>query len=285
MKKLILTIITLFINHYVQAQENPDEIISDDTEEHIIAQYDVEPTYLKDLSIKQDYEKAKSLYQKAAEKNQKFVKSKLGYIYSQKQDYSKAKFWIKIAAEKGDREAQNNLASLFEYGLGVKQKYNKAIKWYRESAEKKYDLALNNLAILYAKMGDYSSARFWSEKAAEQGNATSQGILGALYEEGFEVEQSDELSFLWYKKAAENGNETAQNNLGRMYFNQQEYNKALYWFQQSADKGNIDALYNLYIIYAKGLGTSRDFEKAEEFLIKAAAKGQPQALEVQRIRD
>src|SRR5215831_11903976 len=58
-------------------------------------------------------------------------------------------------------------------------------------------------------------------KAAEQGNAQAQSNLGAMYQDGKVVPQSDTEAVKWYRKAAEQGftlvQSDVQSNLGMMY--------------------------------------------------------------------
>ena len=67
------------------------------------------------------------------------------------------------------------------------------------------------------KRGDYSTAlRLW-RLAAEQGNASAQHNLGAMYDKGRGVPQDYAEAAKWFRLAAKQGNAQAQNNLGAMY--------------------------------------------------------------------
>lgn len=50
---------------------------------------------------------------------------------------------------------------------------------------------------------NYQQAASWYRKAAEQGDATAQRLLGFLYEEGQGVAQDYSQAMTWYRKAAE----------------------------------------------------------------------------------
>jgi len=54
-------------------------------------------------------------------------------------------------------------------------------------------------------------------KAAEQGNADEQTLLGLIYEVGQDVPRDDAEAVKWFRKAAEQGNQDGQFFLGRMY--------------------------------------------------------------------
>ncbi len=93
-------------------------------------------------------------------------------------DYATA-FKISLPlAEQGDAEAQYNLGSMYDEGLGVPQDYAEAVKWYR--------------------------------KAAEQGNAKAQNKLGFMYKEGQGVSQDFVQAYMWLDLAAKKGLEDAK---------------------------------------------------------------------------
>ena len=57
---------------------------------------------------------------------------------------------------------------------------------------------------------DYKKAFEWYEKAAEQGFAGAQYNLGAMYEVGQGVDQSDSMAMRWYEDAAAQGHKNAR---------------------------------------------------------------------------
>ena len=56
---------------------------------------------------------------------------------------------------------------------------------------------------------DYAEAMKWWRKAAEQGDASAQYNLGALYANGQDVPQDYVLAHMWISLAAAQGDETA----------------------------------------------------------------------------
>lgn len=73
-------------------------------------------------------------------------------------------------------------------------------------------------------------------------------ILGLCYEFGIGINKSIMNSFYWYIKSAQLGNSDAQWCVGFYYENLRSkisYEKALYWYEQSANQGNIIGLYLL----------------------------------------
>jgi hypothetical protein len=85
----------------------------------------------------------------------------------------------------------------------------------------------------------------WYHKAAEQGYANSQFILGVCFENGQSVAKDPIEAAKWYRKAAEQGHARAQFNLGVCFGNGQSVAKdleeAAKWFQKAADQGDDGA--------------------------------------------
>ena len=138
--------------------------------------------------------------------------------------------------------------------------------------------------------------------AAEQGDAAAQYELAKTYAESGLLRNTEE-SMRWYRKAAENGNAEAQSVLGYMYLNGEGVAKdkamALEWLHKAAKQDHPDAYlslglasgdanesFNYYLKaaelentlaqgmvgerYRKGDGVDQDLEKAFEWWLKAA---------------
>ena len=76
----------------------------------------------------------------------------------------------------------------------------------------------------------------------------------------------------------------AQHNLGFSYEQgvngvNQDIKQAFYWYQKSANHGNMNAQYNLGRLYEFGYGVTRNFSKAGEWYLSATKKGSIEALE------
>ena len=145
---------------------------------------------------------------------------------AQKHDYAKSFALLKPLADKGDATAQNNIAVLYQDGLGVKQSDADALKWYR--------------------------------KAALQGLADAQFMTGLMYAQGLGTQQDFKQAFTWYSKAAKQGHAEAQNNLAMRYASgsgtKRDIEKAKYWFGQAAMRGHATA--------GKSLQQLRELEQA-----------------------
>jgi TPR repeat protein len=116
------------------------------------------------------------------------------------------------------KEAQFNLASMYDKGKGVQQDYTQAASWYEKAADQGWVLAQYNLGLMYHKgqvvQQDLKQAAAWHRKAAEQGYAEAQFFLGNMYHQGKGVQQDSKQAAAWYRKAADQGNAEAHLMLG-----------------------------------------------------------------------
>jgi TPR repeat protein len=121
-------------------------------------------------------------------------------------------------------------------------------------------------------------------KAAEQGDAKSQFVLGSDYYFGIGVFQDYDEAMKWYRKAADQGEAMAQFTLGGMYANgtgvAQDYAEAVKWYRKAADQGEANAQYYLGAMYAKGTSVPQDYVLAHMWwsLSAAGPKGQVKKL-------
>ncbi len=110
---------------------------------------------------------------------------------------------------------------------------------------------------------------------AERGDAKAQFMLGVMYAN----EDDYRKALHWYEKAAVQGFAEAQCHLGMLYADgigiPQDYEKARYWLEQAADQGekDIDGLMQLATLYYWGDGVPRSRKKALKWFEVAAAQG------------
>jgi TPR repeat protein len=141
------------------------------------------------------------------------------------------------------------LPSCTKNGQGVKQDYAEAIRLYRKAANQGDAHAQSILGVMNCNgqgvKQDYAEAARLYRKAADQGHANAQLNLGNMYNNGYEVKQDYAEAVRWYRKAADQGDADAQSNLGFMhrfgYGVKQDYAKAVRWYRKAADQGDTDA--------------------------------------------
>ena len=110
---------------------------------------------------------------------------------------------------------------IYQNGQGVAQDYSQARAWYQKAADQGYAAAQDGLGTMYYSgygvAQDYSQARAWYQKAADQGRPTAQYNLGVIYQNGQGVAQDYSQARACYQKAADQGYAAAQENLGNLY--------------------------------------------------------------------
>ena len=92
-----------------------------------------------------------------------------------------------------------NISNSLEY----RRAHNKAT-----SGNTKAQLAL---ALYYGTRGDLQKAFIWTKRAAEQGDAEGQCVLGDLFYDGIGVDEDKVKALEYFIKAARAGNEEAEN--------------------------------------------------------------------------
>ena len=87
-----------------------------------------------------------------------------------------------------------------------------------------------------------------------------------LYRKGLGVEQNFKKAVKWYQKAADQGYANAQLELGFMYYKglgvEQDLKEEVKWFQKAANQGNANAQHNLGVMYANGKGVEQNYVTA-----------------------
>lgn len=125
-------------------------------------------------------------------------------------------------AEQGCLEAQMHLVNRYLNGEGVQENSSKALHWLRKAAEQGYAYAQALLGMfsyegLYGMQKDHEEAVSWFRKAAEAGYADAQFSLASCYFDGDGVMQDSKEGAKWMTRAAEQGHVEAQHQLGLRY--------------------------------------------------------------------
>lgn len=132
--------------------------------------------YRMGMGVAADAAEGRRRYQRSAELGDITGESQLGWMYAHVQplDYRLAMTWYRKAADQNDATAENNIAYLYESGLGVAQDYGQAAAWYQKAAAQDYPRAQFHLGNLYA-LGhgvaqDAAKAQELMKKAAQGGD-------------------------------------------------------------------------------------------------------------------
>jgi len=116
------------------------------------------------------------------------------------------------------------------------------------------------------RSGDFKTALIKVTPIAERGQASSQLLLGVMYDTGKGVPENDKTAVKWYTKAAEQGLANAQYNLGYMYdggYGVPENKKtAVKWHTKAAEQGLASSQASLGVMYEYGEGVLTDNRRA-----------------------
>ncbi len=129
--------------------------------------------------------------------------------------------------------------------------------------------------------GDYATALGEWRPLAEQGNASAQVSLGAMYYGGQGVTRDDREAAKWYRRAAEQGQRDAQFRLAVMYDKgvgvPLNYAEAARWYHAAAIRGHAEAQYRLGLLFLSGIGVPKNLVLAHLWFDLAAAQGHREA--------
>jgi uncharacterized protein len=72
--------------------------------------------------------------------------------------------------------------------------------------------------------------------------------------------------------------ETSELRLGMDYYQKKDYKKALEYFHQAADQGDLPAFVQIGLMYDFGQGVPQNYSEARKWYLRAAEKGEPRAM-------
>ena len=105
--------------------------------------------------------------------------------------------------------------------------------------------------------------------------------LADAYNHGDGINTNFELAFKYYKRAAEKGNVEASYNLGMLFQAgigvPENIAEAIKWYENAALKGHVESQVSLGKVYTVGRQTLQDFERAHKWFNIAASKGHKKA--------
>ena len=155
-------------------------------------------------------------YRMAAEQGHAGAQGSLGMCYANgdgvETNKADAVKWCRKAAEQGEGHAQFMLGMFYYFGDGVNQNKEEATKWFDAIQERdplmQYAWGCNFLRLRAPELT--KEAVEWFRKAAEQGEAHAQFMLGMCYFNGVGITQDKTEAVKWLQKAAKQGHEGAK---------------------------------------------------------------------------
>lgn len=193
---------------------------------------------------------------------------------------------ILARAEGGDIFAQNELADMYLYGIGIEKDAEKGIHWLETAAEKNFWRPLNKLGeVYYYGQGmdeDRKRAQEYFEKAAAMGYGDGEANLAMCCYTAEKRNMPRAVSLL--RRAFAHGAffaAEAAHILGLIIYEgdgvKKDDREAFEWMRRSARMGSPDGMNILSIFYEQGIGTAPDGEKSRDWCRRAADGGQGEA--------
>ena len=106
---------------------------------------------------------------------------------------------------------------------------------------------------------------------ASQGDSWAQVRIGWMHFEGVGVPRDSEQARKWFQQAASLGSASGEFYSGRLAAAHNEWDEAIKWFSQAAQKEYGPALLWLGVVYLRGYGVPANLQKAVAFLERGAA--------------
>ncbi len=176
---------------------------------------------------------------------------------------------IKMRADSGDLSAMLELGGKFARGDGVGRNLAKAEQYLLKAAESGDLTAQLELGKLYSESEKFEpwKAKCVLEKALAQGSDEACILIGLLYYNGAFDSYDYETAVKWLRQPAEKGNSEAQFYIGSSYFELNDDEKAFYWLKKAAEQNFAEAQYK-YALYAADTDS-----ETEQWLLKALENG------------
>lgn len=246
--------------------------------------------YQYGTGVEQSYNRAIEWYQRIIDAGDVDGWYLLGTVYEDMEDYTKSVYCYEKQIEEGGNcryTAFYGLAKAYRFGLGKEEDFPKALDYYQRAAGNGEIAAMVDLGQLYydgnGVKQDYSIANYWFEKAADSydGNYLAFAHLGEAYHYGLGKDVDYDKAKEYYEKALEAGEDAVLFWFGQIYYDEEQYEKALGYFQRAAVEKNqfqAEAEEQIGRMYQFGEGVEQDFGKAAEWYQKAADNGNAAAM-------
>lgn len=217
-----------------------------------------------------------------------------GYSAYEKGNIYEGFKWFKEAADKGNIHAIEFIGDMYFNGIGVDANEEKAFRYYRVAAENGLAQAMYNLGWMYGTgtgtKKNYEKLSHWVTQSANLGNEDAKTVRAQLNRmektgeadnaKGAEaLERKDyKLAFRHFSAAADKGSLDAMFNLGLMYEKGEgvkyDHNHAIYWYTVAGEKGDGGSSYRIGVIYYNGLlGKVPNYGVAIEWFERAQSQG------------
>lgn len=251
--------------------------------------YQIGHCYARGLGIKEDWVKALSWYEKAAQKGLVTAACAAGSIYEKGDakvlNEEKAFRYYSAGAEKGYCYAEAHLGNCLLWGIGTMRDVEKGIAYLERAANHGDGGACNAVGLYYFmehfEEHDDKKAFHYFKQGADFGDRESYYFLGRCYAHGRGTDVDKAKALACYEKSWDLGFTHAAAVIGILYLDSaaspENAELAFSWSQKAVEVGNLLGLVGLGRCYKDGIGTEVDKEKAKKYLKEADEAGELEA--------
>lgn len=202
--------------------------------------------------------------------------------YRAKPDMAKAEEAYRKAIAAGSKDAVDQLALLYEGGLGIEPDWPRAFAIRKPLADAGDPVSETYIGLYhergYGVFKDMKKAAEWFAKAAAHGSARGNYELGRLYFDGEGVPENETLGVKYTRQAAVQGFPEALHYMGLMLFNgvsglRKDDIEAEQLIRLAAEKRNVRAAHDLGLMYEQGSGVEKDRAESRKWFKACAAAG------------
>ena len=236
---------------------------------------------LSESDAKKSQKSGFDLYKKIAKKGSEEALIKMAECYDSgvgvKMNTAEAQRIFKILALKGNSDYA------YLVGLRLATKLAKptsagdtALLWFKKAADDNHiDAALKAAEIMSAgneKLKHGKEITRYYKLAAEAGITDAQYHYAKL-----SLHNNDYIAAYYFKESALNGNVDAAYELGMIYYEDEEYQDAFDWLSFAAERDHCNAQFEYGELLYFGYGCVENSKASEEWYLKAAQKGHVKA--------
>ncbi|WP_415918935.1 SEL1-like repeat protein [Tateyamaria sp. SN6-1] len=223
--------------------------------------------------------RAASLYERAAAAGLADAAVSLGVLYQNgrgvPQDYARAHALYSAPAAQGHARALNNLGLLYVRAHGVEQDYERAATLFAAAAEQGLKEAMRNLGVLYE---NGFGVALDEARAQDLYRAAGQGMTAAPLAYRGDARLAEPQDDVRLANAAQAGDPIAQFQWALAALTAQDASftdrrNASRFMVRTAQQGHGPSMYNLGLLYMRGIGVAQDYVLAHKWLLLAQARG------------
>lgn len=176
--------------------------------------------------------------------------------------------------------------SILKDTQGSKEGFETAFPLFKQSADEGNYLAQREVGTFYMKgevvKQDTTQGLYYLNKAADQGDPTSNLMLGATYVKGWsDIKPNFEIANAYFEKAVKKDHDKkVLTYIGQTYLQAGDVGPtfAIPWLERAATAGDTNGAYLLARCYLEGVGTPPNPKKGMAYLDKAVEVQNPFAM-------